>query len=359
MNNLSDALNSSNLCVKNRNKVPLSEKNVHIKKILKDALNDISSLKTTSHNVPPCFKGLIQTITACLMLYEDLKQNYKVEYLLTRRLTQDGLENTFAIFRQRGGFNDNPTAKTFRLSFRHLFCANLKKTSRSSNCEDDHLQFIFSVRDVGASSFTPLENTDNTYSESDFQNISDEDLLHTLAKNDVTLEDCAVRYTAGFILQKCLLKHKCSVCNKTLKNTFDPPSHGLRPVSTKRRTNTEFIKQKAYVTNGSAFGNLCLPNNIMNDVVKLVLKVFAQYYDQLKSRMHVLDILFKISINVVKKCHPAFLEVPVSCNKHREFIIRYTLLVRLQKQTSWDTAFIKRTVRGQKLNNKIRKLNHN
>jgi hypothetical protein len=45
------------------------------------------------------------------------QQTLGFKYFLTSRLNQDLIENTFSIFRQRGGFNRNPTASTFRTSF--------------------------------------------------------------------------------------------------------------------------------------------------------------------------------------------------------------------------------------------------
>jgi len=48
------------------------------------------------------------------MLYLQ-KKKLQFSYLLTSRLNQDFLENTFALFRQRGGYNPNPTTHNFDL----------------------------------------------------------------------------------------------------------------------------------------------------------------------------------------------------------------------------------------------------
>jgi len=52
-----------------------------------------------------------------LQLFEE-EMNNNLIFLLTNRLNQDVIENLFSIFRQRGGYNKNPTSKTLRTSFR-------------------------------------------------------------------------------------------------------------------------------------------------------------------------------------------------------------------------------------------------
>jgi len=49
------------------------------------------------------------------MIYTQ-QQQLGFKYLLTIRLNQDVIENTFSVFRQRGGFNRNPTARIFSVS---------------------------------------------------------------------------------------------------------------------------------------------------------------------------------------------------------------------------------------------------
>jgi len=96
--------------------------------------------KSRQEERPPCFDGLLWTINSIEMLYNQQKeQGYN--YLLTNRLTSDVIENTFSVFRQRGGYNRyikyilniflliiiqfitllffrNPTARMFRTTFR-------------------------------------------------------------------------------------------------------------------------------------------------------------------------------------------------------------------------------------------------
>ena len=51
------------------------------------------------------------------ILFEDLQEE-GFSYLLTNRLSQDGLENFFSVIRAMGGGNTNPSAAEFACRFR-------------------------------------------------------------------------------------------------------------------------------------------------------------------------------------------------------------------------------------------------
>jgi len=76
---------------------------------------------------PPCFNSMVWTLTAIIGLYEDQKE-FGFEYLMTARLNQDFLENTFSVYRQKGGYNRNPTSRTFRTIFRINLKIEFNKT---------------------------------------------------------------------------------------------------------------------------------------------------------------------------------------------------------------------------------------
>lgn len=83
---------------------------------LKEAKESLKSLKVmnkTQRN-PACIEGWIMNISALEMLWKDLLDTSKVQYLFTRRLTQDCIENIFSTVRLRGGNNTRPDASKFR-----------------------------------------------------------------------------------------------------------------------------------------------------------------------------------------------------------------------------------------------------
>ena len=58
-------------------------------------------------------------------------------FLFTRRLNQDPLENFFGVIRQNGGKCDNPYPLQFVRLFRQVCCRQLLTPSKGLNCELD------------------------------------------------------------------------------------------------------------------------------------------------------------------------------------------------------------------------------
>lgn len=109
LNNLLDVMNSKSLFDKNPFKCAISQERPQQLEFLiksKSWLENLKKVKSKhrQEEKPPCFDGLIWTINSIEMLYNQQKlQGYN--YLLTNRLTSDVIENTFSVFRQRGGYN--------------------------------------------------------------------------------------------------------------------------------------------------------------------------------------------------------------------------------------------------------------
>lgn len=68
----------------------------------------------------PTIKGWKITISAILSLWEDLHENFNFEFLLTRRLNQDPIENLFATVRQQHGCNETPNVFQFMTGLKHI-----------------------------------------------------------------------------------------------------------------------------------------------------------------------------------------------------------------------------------------------
>jgi len=121
---------------------------------------------------------------------------------MTNRLNQDKIENLFSIFRQNGGYNKNPTARTIRTSIRSNRIFSLC-TSKGTNCEVTH-------EDDNNNNYNPVIidpvrplnkiNVDSSTLSSDSDTESNSNLslwfLSSDIENntDVTLEDCSVTY---------------------------------------------------------------------------------------------------------------------------------------------------------------------
>lgn len=75
---------------------------------------------------------------ALKLLLEDLKRRFDTQYILTRRLNQDILENFFGIIRAKGGLHDHPNALEFKYRLRsYIMGKNEGAYSDFSNVEAD------------------------------------------------------------------------------------------------------------------------------------------------------------------------------------------------------------------------------
>ncbi|KAL4085131.1 hypothetical protein QTP88_027423 [Uroleucon formosanum] len=173
-NNLLDCLNSNSLYNSNPFKCALSDKNPDSNKPLRDTR-------------PVCFDGMVWTLNAIIMLYKE-QDDIGYNYLLTRRLDSDVIENMFAVFRQRGGYNRNPTARTFRTTLRMHVKSNLMQPTMLSNCEADDDINLFSKDD---------KSTKNSGEESD-SSISTTHAFSSISTIDVsTLEEYEAKILSG------------------------------------------------------------------------------------------------------------------------------------------------------------------
>lgn len=91
-----------------------------------------------------CHKGWMLTLTSLSMLYDELKQQ-KFEYLMTKRLNQDCLENFFSCIRGTGGHRTHPTAYELQNSFCVICVNSWVQLSKSQNCENDGDDFIINL----------------------------------------------------------------------------------------------------------------------------------------------------------------------------------------------------------------------
>lgn len=134
VNNIFDSMNSRTQFNVNSRRCAISDsRNDHLQmpmKTIKDGINWVKSWKMKNFDKrPPSFVGMEHTMTATILLWEDL-QKEGVAYLLTARINQDVLENEFSIARLRCGYNRNPTARLFRQNLRHrIKCALLQPST--------------------------------------------------------------------------------------------------------------------------------------------------------------------------------------------------------------------------------------
>ena len=88
------------------------------------------------------FVGFIVCLRNIFELYEDLKEKYGFQYLLTYKLLQDMLESFFSAIRMRGGFTNNPICYQFQYPMRRLISRQQIVISETGNCLPDDIPIL-------------------------------------------------------------------------------------------------------------------------------------------------------------------------------------------------------------------------
>lgn len=144
-NDLFDLLNSS--CENNdetRNKCAYKGEDWQID-VLQNGAEYIRSLRVSKNgknttNTFHFIKCWPITISAIIALWNDIRADGSVTYLMTRRINQDPLENFFGLIRNACGNNRNPTSEQFITGFKmQLYQPFLEERSVTAegNCEPD------------------------------------------------------------------------------------------------------------------------------------------------------------------------------------------------------------------------------
>ncbi|KAJ8948945.1 hypothetical protein NQ318_022967 [Aromia moschata] len=99
----------------------------------------ITQLKViNSRSKLPFQKGILLSNSALQMLMEDLNRRFGAQYLLTRRINQDVIENFFGVIRAKGGLHDHPSPLEFKYRLRSFILGkNQGAYSDYSNVELD------------------------------------------------------------------------------------------------------------------------------------------------------------------------------------------------------------------------------
>lgn len=324
---LFDSLNSRTLFSKNPYNAALSHTNYYVLTTLNKAEEIFSTItkinkNTLIENRPFCFNGLLQTIAGVKMLFENEVDGQAIHFLLTNRLNQDVLENLFSIYRQKGGYNRNPTTRTLRTIFRSNAINSLMRTSSSANCEPD----LCSALPV---SNTEVSKSEEEQEQSSSSSQSEENNEH---KN---LEDCSVSYFAGYLGYKCVKKFQCSLCQEHLLSSVDLNDD-----------NQLLIINKIY--ENVTFGGLLAPTKEFRNIVDVSLRIFERYYARLFFCNKLSKKLQIKIINKISQIDSQWLHHE-TCSDHRKFIIQHLVLCKLHKKCKWSSKITKTSINNPKL----------
>jgi DNA transposase THAP9 len=103
---------SPNTYLKYKQFIELFEEYVFSLKLI-DGINVVNSSRKTG------FVGIEWVLKNWLNVYDLIQEkNYCVEYILSYKISQDHLETFFSTVKSKGGYNNNPSAKEFKASYK-------------------------------------------------------------------------------------------------------------------------------------------------------------------------------------------------------------------------------------------------
>lgn len=332
INHLFDCLNSKSLYSHNPYLCALTDLGT-VKQFLIGAslyFTNLQKLKKGKLTQPPCFKGFTQTINGVLQFFEEEKSN-NIVFLMTNRLNQDILENLFSIFRQNGGYNKNPTARTIRTSIRSN-CIFSLCTSKGTNCEatqeDNNPVIIDPVSSLSKTNVNSSTLSSDSDSDTDCNSnlslcffSSDEDSVKTdNIDNHVTLEDCSVTYFSGYLGYKCIKKFDCNHCQ--LELFIDKNLNDKKQI---------LLLNKNYSSIDNESG-LKAPSNNFNNVINTILNIFENNYENYLNKKKIrFQIIKRVKNNktVIKWLDGSM----KTCIEHKMYIIEHLLICKIFNKT--------------------------
>lgn len=220
MNNIFDVLNSRNFLSKEFYKQPLSLKSEqYLNDFIDSSINYLSKLKDKEGNLiiksrrKTGFLGLIISLKSVGNLFVELVKNNTLKFLLTYKLSQDHIELLFSVFRARGGYNNNPTAKQFEGSFKRILLHTELVSPETANCLALDDTSILNV----SSKLKPVNPLDSLVEDDEISIDPNEitDAFYSIS-NTLYLSD-VIEYISGFIAKKLTLKINCDICCLSLR----------------------------------------------------------------------------------------------------------------------------------------------
>lgn len=143
-------------------------------------------------------------------LWHDLKST-GVNYIFTRRLNQDCLENFFGKIRQQNGNCQNPTPIQFCRTFKKMFALQYFDQSEGTNCVEEFDQILTHLTPERIKTYEISFNQPTNFDKI-ILDTRDYRQLNVAQKN-------AFFYVGGYFIKKCLAKHSCEICEEYSKQT--------------------------------------------------------------------------------------------------------------------------------------------
>ncbi|XP_064482740.1 uncharacterized protein LOC135395484 [Ornithodoros turicata] len=323
MDKLFDTLNSS--CVRQKGsklRFAISEDSDHIH-FLEECLLWIDLWHFESSRQPHTIRGWKITIRAVILLWQDMHANYGYNYLLTRRLQQEPLENLFGIVRQQHGCNENPSVLQFTAGLKHICISKLMKLSKEGNCQEDTAVMLASL----ASESSVSEPTAATQDGQTASLSQSTDSPVPWAASSKIVDDNVQYYVAGCLVKDFLkICPDACVCARFLKPEDQDTLSG---------THQFLALLKANDVPGEMFGNITVPSDNCFRHVQAMETVFL---DTIGSVCHLPNVCRSL-------CGVLRLSTDIFCSAacHDRFAKQY-----VHMRLKWHLRFVNRSLKLHK-----------
>ena len=250
-------------------------------------VKDPASGKDVTSNLK-CLNALQLTIKGTLQVWNSLQSS--LQFLCTRRLNQDPLENFFDCVRQQGGNCDTPTTIQFTQAFRKLFYDNYPSPS-NTNCDADFDGMLVQCKDT-TGKIEPNAVNEITEVTTELFQVDELDYQQPSVEQNL-MSSNAITYVTRYLSKKCMQKHNCQVCSKALTNQSELDS-----------SNTLFCFSKAY-DNQKALCALTAPTNNLVQYVTNIEEQFVKEFPNMMTKTGIgkslVDALPKLEVSECKE----------------------------------------------------------
>ena len=266
--------------------------------------------------------------------------------MLTTRLNQDPLENLFSILRSRCGHSDTPSVMQFRRNLQYAMTINLMKPPAGTNFEGDNATILMALndsesinhatREMGLSVETEKEHLE--IQENRDENDDTDDRVEALCDTqqsscEVTLEVCAIKYVAGYLLHKCINEFNCFKCQSNfIKDNPDFESNDKL-----------LIFFKSYKTaDGQQLAHLKAP---IDKFYTLIVSAYRRFEKEFPSHVHEkhLGKYLGRCIRETLGTTDVWTVTNDDCQEHRDYIVNLFVRTHVFNHLKW----ISRDIRDQ------------
>ncbi|XP_040073275.1 uncharacterized protein LOC120845796 [Ixodes scapularis] len=170
-------------------------------------------------------EGLRVTLSSTLSLLKYVTSELQYRYIMTFRMSQDGIERLFGIVRQMLGCNDHPTPSQFLISINCLSFQNLAKSPPHGNVSSGLLKSLVGVDD--AKETMSQKRVDELLDVGDlteaYKVLSGCGIEHTAMVAQAS-DSRLIFYIAGYVARKSIVGTKCDECCHELLQRKDGPA---------------------------------------------------------------------------------------------------------------------------------------